>query len=154
VDQAARLLWYCTLRSVDVVTRFLGVAVFLGILWWEFGQNRSGERVAVWNAGITPLGAMTPPVLFAVLLIGVQSALEFWLRPAAVLSQIDSGLGAYGEDYGRTAPGSSVWFVAGDDLVATRIDYGPPVTLRNPIVYRLSDSNRLLGVVAADSAGP
>ncbi len=154
VDTALRLIWYVSLRAVDIVSRLLGIAAFLGVFWSEFSHNRSRERVAVWNCGVSPFGAMATPLLFGIFLVGVQAALEFWVRPAAVSTQVESGLGSYGERYGRADSGKTVWFVAGSDLVAARINHGPPIALNNLVVYRISETNRLLGVVTAASAHP
>ena len=150
LEKAIRIFWYATLRASDIVSRLLGIAAFLGVFWSEFSQNRSKERVAVWNCGVTPLRAMVPALVFGTFLVGIQATLEFLVRPAAVLTQIDSGLGAYGERYRPAATEKPVWFVAGSDLIATQIDYDPPASLQNTVVYRLSDTNRLLGVMTAN----
>jgi lipopolysaccharide export LptBFGC system permease protein LptF len=154
LDRVRQLVWYCGLRSFDIVTRMLGIATFLGVLWWEFSLNGSRERVAIWNAGVTRLGELVPALVFALVLTGVQASLEFWLRPATVQIQIEAGLGAYGTRYGGSDADRTVWFMAGDDLVAAKIDKEPPASLRDLIVYRLTDGNRLRGVVTARSATP
>ena len=151
-DTAVRLARYAGLRSADITAHLLGISTFLGVLWWEVRQIQSRERLAVWNTGQSPVIGLVPALLFGVLLGSVQLALNLWLHPAAMTTQIDAGLGVLGKRYDRSLSDRFTWGVLGDRLLAARIDYGPPAVLHDMTLYRLTPDGRLQSIVKAKSA--
>jgi lipopolysaccharide export system permease protein len=145
--------WYATLRSADILTRLFPIACFLGVVWSEIAHTWSRERIVVWNSGRSPAQCLAPVLLFGLFAGSVQFALDCYLRPAAVATQIAAGLGDYAARFDRLTR-SMTWLAADNDFVSARIEYGPPPVLHEVTVYRFTPQGRLHRVVAAQSAVP
>jgi lipopolysaccharide export LptBFGC system permease protein LptF len=149
-----RIARYIMLRSMDFVPRLLPIGCFLGVMTCEFSHTWSRERLAVWNSGRSPLQCLVPAMILSVLAGLVQVGFDAYLRPAAVAAQIAEHLGEYGERFDRRPTKNRLWFTAGNNLVATQVEFGPPPILRDAMIYRLRPDGRLYEVVAVKEARP
>lgn len=146
---------YLVLRTADVVTRLIPIACFFGVLTAEIASTLSREREVIWNTGRSPLQCLVPSVLLGLLAGLIQFGFDGYVRPAAIAAQIEARLGEYGERYDRRLSDQRIWFVAGDDLVFARIEYGPPPALHDVTIFKFEgESHRLETVIAAEKASP
>jgi lipopolysaccharide export LptBFGC system permease protein LptF len=154
IESFGRLAWYAVLRGTDLSTQLLPLACFLGVLWHETTQTLSRERVMIWNSGRSPLQCLIPALILGLLAGGTQLFLEMYARPAAIKAQADGRLGDYGRMFNRALTNSRQWIAASRDLVHARIEYGPPPTLHDVMIYRHSDEGELEEVITARTATP
>lgn len=152
--KASLLAWYLGLRIIDMVTRLLPIAVFVGILAFELWSILTRRRAIHWISGRHPLRALGPAAAVGLVLAPLQYTLETRWRPEAVLAQSVAKLGAYGERYVRDRPAKPVWFMSADRLVHADIRFGPPAELVDVDVYRLDDLGRVSEVIRAARAEP
>ncbi|MDK9695838.1 MAG: LptF/LptG family permease [Siculibacillus sp.] len=150
----ARLAWYLGLRIVDMVTRLMPIAVFVGVLAFELWSVLTRRRAIHWVSGRHPMRVLMPAAAVGLVLAPLQYALETDWRPAAVLAQAAAKLGTYGAQFERNRPRKPVWFMSGDRLVHAEVRYGPPATLVDVDVYRLDDKGRVRDLIRAASAEP
>ncbi len=153
-DRAALLAWYLGLRIVDMVTRLLSIAVFVGVLAFELWSILTRRRAIHWISGRHPLRVLMPALAVGLTLAPLQFVLETRWRPEAVLIQAAAKLGAYGERYARERPPSPVWFMSGDRLVHADARFGPPAELVDVDIYRLDAMGRVGEVIRATRADP
>jgi lipopolysaccharide export LptBFGC system permease protein LptF len=149
-----RLAWYLLLRIMDFAPRLLPIGCFLGVMTCEFSHTWSRERLAVWNSGRSPLQCLVPALILSVLAGLIQIGFDAYLRPMAVAAQIDGHLGEYGERFDRQPTKDPVWMTAGNNLIASQVEFGPPPILRDVMIYRLRPDGRLDQIVAAKEARP
>jgi lipopolysaccharide export LptBFGC system permease protein LptF len=149
----AHVGWYTLLRSADIMAEFLPISCFLGVVWCEISHIWSRERLMVWSTGRSPWQSIVPALLFAAMAGGWQFALDVYLRPAAVMSQMQTRLGDYGARFDRRVQPHR-WMTAGTDLMQARIEFGPPPVLHDITIYRLDTEGHLQGVVTASTAVP
>ena len=154
VDRAALLFWYLGLRIVDMVTRLLSIAVFVGILAFELWSILTRRRAIHWISGRHPLRVLWPAAAVGLTLAPLQYELETRWRPEAVITQAAARLGAYGERYDRERPPKPVWFLSGDRLVHADARFGPPAELVDVAIYRLDEMGRVGEVIRAARADP
>jgi len=146
---AGLVVWYAALRAVDIATQFLAIAAFLGVLWCELRLERLNERTAMITAGESPLGALVPAAILAVILGVAQLSLDVKFRPAAVTRQIAAGLGEIGTRYDHRLSQGLAWARINDGILSARIDDRRPGVLHDVTIYRLSPSGRLREVIKA-----
>jgi lipopolysaccharide export LptBFGC system permease protein LptF len=149
IGVVTRLGWYLLLRSADFAPRLLPIGCFLGVLACETAHTWSGERLAIWNAGRSPLQCLVPAAILSVGAGFIQFGLDAYLRPAAVATQIAERIGEYGVRYDRRLSKNRTWITAGNSLVHGHIEFGPPPAFRNVMIYRLHPDGRLHEVIAA-----
>ena len=154
VDRVALLAWYLGLRIVDMVTRLLPIAVFVGVLAFELWSILTRRRAIHWISGRHPLRVLVPAAAAGLVLVPLQYMLETRWRPEAVLIQSAAKLGAYGERYVRDRPTKPVWFMSGERLVHADIRFGPPAELVDVDIYHLDDLGRVGEVIRAAQAEP
>ncbi len=152
LGQTLWIAYYISLRIPDMTGNFIGVVAFVGVLWWEIMQSKSGQRVAAWNGGQSPARSLFAVALLGLLVGGVQYACDAWLRPAAVEAQMQIGLGKLGQRYDVRLSDKPVWATVGDDILLARIEYGTPTVLHDLFLFRLDAEGRLEGVAQADAA--
>ena len=145
--------WYLALRATDILTELLPVACFLGLFSAEVAHTRSRERLMIWNSGRSPSQCLAPIILFGICMGGIQLTLDLYVRPAAVMTQIASHLGIYGEIYDRKAP-RDIWIATQNDVIYATAKFGPPPILRDLTIYRLGANRRLQAVITARTAIP
>jgi len=146
--------WYILLRCVYFATELLPMATFLGVFWAEVTHTRSKNRLTVLIAGRSPSQCLTPIILFAFLVASVQLALNIYLRPVAVMTQIEANLGLYGKIFDRRPSTKRKWIRTSDALINARIEFTSPPMLHDLQVYRVGDDRRLHEVLEAKSAIP
>ncbi len=151
-DTVLQLLWYASLRLVDITFHLLGIATFLGVLWWEVLHTRSLERTSTWNTGQSVFQGFVPVLIFAAFIACFQTVISVHVYPTVVRTQIDAGLGVLGRRYERDPSWYVTWGAIGKDLFAARIEYGDKTVMRDLALYRLSDEGRLEQVITAESA--
>jgi lipopolysaccharide export LptBFGC system permease protein LptF len=152
VSVLKRIGYYIGLRVPDISAHLLGIATFLGVLWWEMVQSKTGQRVAAWNGGQSPARGLLAAVALGFILGAVQMTLDTWLRPAVVEAQMFNGLGKLGQRYDRRQSHNVTWAAAGDDILSARIQYGERAVLRDLSLFRLSEEGRLHQIVQATTA--
>ncbi len=148
------LLWYLSLRIVDMVTRLLPFAVFGGVLGYEMWSLFSRRRAIHWASGRHPL-----QLLGGVLWIGLAfGSLQYFLdavgRPAAVMTQAAERLGAYGRRFERDITPNRRWIIAPSQIIEARIRFRPSPILIEPAVYSLDSNGRVSMVIRANIAQP
>lgn len=146
--------WYAILRSADILARNLPISLYLGVLWSEFEQTLSGERVIVAAGGRSPLQCLIPVLIFGSACGIAQWTLDLWLRPAAVMTQVSEHLGQYGQRFDRRPMKDIRWIRVGRDLVSARVEYGPPSVLHDVTLYRLTTGLHPQKIVIARMAVP
>lgn len=154
LDRLLHLGWYLGLRIVDMVTRLLPIAVFVGVLAFELRSILTRRRAIHWISGRHPMRILGPAAAVGLALAPVQYLLETQWRPQAVLTQAAAGLGIYGEQFQRFRPKAPVWFLAGDDIVHAGVRFGPPAALVDVDLYRLDEAGRVGEVIRAPLAEP
>ncbi len=154
LDRGMILARYLGLRIVDMVTRLLPIAVFVGILGFETWSILTRRRAIQWISGRNPLRVLGPTAAVGLMFGALQWGLETEWRPRAVLTQAAERLGGYGERYERARPRKDVWIFAGERLVHSQVRFGPPSELIGVDVYRLDAAGRLAEVIRAPRAEP
>lgn len=148
------LVPYLGYRAVDIVTRLLPIACFIGLFAAEALRRYRLETVVLAVAGLSPLQALLPVAVFAVLAGGLQYALETHLRPAAVFAQVDLGVGGYAERFRRGPMDDPRWFVTETDALRAKVIRSDEPELREVELYRGFADERLTEVVTAERATP
>ncbi len=143
--------YYVLIRLPDIAAHMMGMGVFLGVLWWEIIQSRTGQRVASWNSGDSPARSLSAALVLGLLLAPVQFGLDAWLRPMVTEIQMDSGLGKSGQRFDRRSTDKLRWAISEAGIVSARFDFASRM-LVDLTLYRLSNDGRLRHVVKADSA--
>jgi lipopolysaccharide export LptBFGC system permease protein LptF len=154
LDRILLVAHYLGLRVVDMVTRLLPIAVFVGVLAFEVWSILTRRRAIHWISGRNPLRVLLPAAAVGLLFGALQYRLDTVWRPAAVLAQAAERLGAYGERYDRERIRRDVWFIAGDRIVHGDVRYGPPPEFLDVDLFRLDKAGRIREVVRAARAEP
>lgn len=154
IDVVWRILWYLSLRSVDIGTKLLPVCCFLGVLSAEAAMTLGRERLVIWGSGRTPFQCVMPALLLGIVFGCALFSMDVYLRPLSMAAQAAGRLGEDGERYSRTPSGKPNWFAAGDRIVSAVLDFGPPPRLSDVMLYQVSGDGHLLRVVSARSATP
>lgn len=142
------------LRLPDLLPPFLPFATFLGVVWSESAFTESRERMLIWNSGRSPLFCLVPAGL-AGLFMGLSLFLiDGVLRPAAIHVQMAEVLGREGIRLDRGKSGGNHWIALPDGVLRAQIEYGPPVKLRNVVVYKLDRNGHLAELNSAAVATP
>ncbi|HEX2760278.1 MAG TPA: LptF/LptG family permease [Rhizomicrobium sp.] len=142
------------LRLPDLLPPFLPFATFLGVVWSESALTESRERMLIWNSGRSPLFCLVPAVL-AGLLMGVgMFFIDGVLRPAAIHRQMAEVLGREGIRLDRGKSGGNHWIALPDGVLRAQIEYGPPLKLRNVVIYKLDRDGHLAELNSAALATP
>ncbi|NLH80560.1 MAG: LptF/LptG family permease [Phyllobacteriaceae bacterium] len=154
VGRMLLLAHYLGLRIVDMVTRLLPIAVFVGVLLFELWSVLTRRRAIHWVAGRHPLRVLFPTLAVGLMFGALQYPLDVAWRPAAVLRQASERLGAYGERYDRERIRKDVWFVADDRVVHADVRYGPPAELIDVDLFLLDGDGRIREAIRAARARP
>ena len=144
----------CILRGTDFLAELLPLICFFGVFWTEIAHTASRERLIVWLSGRTPSQCLLPALLFGLIVGVVQLALNYYLRPLAVMTMSKDRLGTYGERFDPRPLLYPQWFVAGDDIVQAMVEPGEPASLRDVKIYRMSTSLSLQTFFRANVAKP
>jgi len=153
-DRALLVAHYLGLRLVDMVTRLLPIAVFVGVLAFELWSIVTRRRAIHWVSGRHPMRVLGPAATVGLVFGALQYQLDTVWRPAAVLTQAAERLGAYGERYDRERIRRDVWFIAGARIVHGDVRYGPPPEFLDVDLFRLDAAGRIREVVRAARAEP
>lgn len=151
---ALHLAWYLGLRIVDMVTRMLPIAVFVGVLGFEIRSVLTRRRAIHWASGRHPVRVAIPVLGVGLVFGGLQYALETQLRPLAVMTQAAARLGSYGERFERHTRADAVWFMSGDRMIHAIVRVGPPTELLDVDLYRIDGEGRVREVIRAAWAEP
>lgn len=148
------LATYIALRAAFIIPSVFPIAAIMGVLWAEFGLAQSRERVMVFNSGRVPVRSLVPALLFGALIGLAQFAAISFSRPYSAEIQAVAGYRYYGPRYVGPSTDGDKWFVTGDAVFNARIAFGPPVVLRDVVVYRFAPTGRLESIVRATGASP
>jgi lipopolysaccharide export system permease protein len=151
---AVYLVWYLILRGTDFLAELLPLACFFGVFWSEIAHTASRERLVVWLSGRTPQQCLLPAMLFGLIVGFTQLALNYYLRPLAVMAMAEDNLGSYGERFDPHALPYPQWFASGHDIIQAMVEPGEPPSLRDVKIYRMSDALSLQTFFRAKSARP
>jgi lipopolysaccharide export LptBFGC system permease protein LptF len=145
---------YLTYRAVDIITRLLPMACLFGVLVAEILRRMRSESIVLAASGATPV-RMLASVLWLGLILGtVQGMMEARWRPAAVLAQVDLGLGDYARRYRRDWLGGASWFIEDNTAMRAEARRTDMPQLRNVLVFQGIRKPRLETVIAAERAQP
>ena len=153
VSLTPMLLEYLVYRSADIITHLLPMACLTGSFIAELLRHQRMEPVILAAAGASPT------VMFAALLWvglvtgGVQTALEGWLRPAAVFAQARMELGGYGDRFKHVNMGNR-WFIDGELAIEARVMRSNPPELQDIRQFEGLGSPALTRIIEARSAEP
>jgi lipopolysaccharide export LptBFGC system permease protein LptF len=150
---AALLAEYLGYRAIDIVTRLLPMASLAGAFIAELLRHQRMENVIFSAAGAGP--GLVYGALFAVgIVVGtVQASLEGWLRPAAVWSQVELGLGSYADRFRRGTIGPE-WFTDETRAVRATVIRSETPALRDVMVFDGIQQDTLNSVIYASRALP
>ena len=147
-----QFLAHAGLRTIDFFTRLLPLGCFLGVLASEVGHTLSRERVMIWNSGRSPVQCLMPVLIFAAAVGALQYTMEAYVRPATVQMQAAKWMGVFAKPYDRSQVTSRYWLSGGADLVQAKIEYGPPLTLHEVMIYRHDREGKLSELISAQRA--
>lgn len=154
LGMALHMLWYLLLRLCDLVGTMLPLACFMGLYWSEVTLTQSRERIVIWNGGRSPLQSLAPLAILGAALGLLQVTALAVLRPAAVATQIEQGIGEYGRRFDRSLKADERrWITLPHHMVHARIDYRRSA-LVDVHVFELSEGGRLAGRIVAARAEP
>jgi lipopolysaccharide export system permease protein len=145
---------YVVLRGTDFLAELLPLAAFFGVFWTEIEHTFSRERLIIWLSGRTPQQCLLPVLLFGVFVGGVQLALNYYLRPLAVMAMAKDHLGFYGERFDPRPPPDPRWAAAGRDVIQAIVEPGDPPSLRDVNIYRMNKELSLQTFFRARAARP
>jgi lipopolysaccharide export LptBFGC system permease protein LptF len=151
---AVYLTWYLGLRSTDFLAELLPLACFFGVFWSEIAHTKSQERLVVWLSGRGARQCLVPVLLFGAIVGGAELALNIYIRPVAVMTQVATHLGSYGERFDRRPLSYPQWIASRRDLIQAFVEPGSPPTLRDVRVYRMDEALSLQTVFRAKLAKP
>ena len=146
-------LWrYVSLRVPMLIDRFLPFAALLGALITFTTMNQNSEIVSMKAAGLSAHQILAPLVLASVLIAGVS-----FVFSDRVVTKATRAVTAWDDnDYKPLPPESgiisSVWMMAGDDLVKARqvIGRGASTRIQGVTIYG-REGNRLTRIINAES---
>lgn len=147
-----RILWFLALRSVDIGVKLFPVCCFLGTVSAEVALARGYDRLVILGSGRTPFQCAVPAFIVGISLGSILFCMDVYLRPASMAMQASARLGEDGRRFDRTPNAIRFWFAAANQIVGTKIDFGPPARLLNVAVYQVSSDGHLLGVATAEAA--
>jgi lipopolysaccharide export system permease protein len=145
---------YLVLRGTDFLAELLPLACFFGAFWAEIEHTFSRERLIVWLSGRTPQQCLLPVLLFGIFVGGVQLALNYYLRPLAVMAMAKDHLGFYGERFDPRPQPDPRWVAAGSDVIQAIVEPGDPPSLRDVKIYRMNKELSLQTFFRAKAARP
>lgn len=148
------LLPYLGYRSVDIITRLLPMACFLGLFLAEIMRTHRLERTILAFGGYSPAKGVRVVLLFAFFVGAIETTLETRVRPLAVFAQVDLGLGAYGRRFNPELSKKPAWFVIGDTAIRARIMRGAAPEMHAIEMFRGLSQSRLTSVLTAERALP
>jgi lipopolysaccharide export LptBFGC system permease protein LptF len=144
-------LHHLSLRAVDIVTRLLPMACFVGCFIAEQLRRARRESTVIAAHGGGPMLVLGAVMAFSLPLGAVQGALEGWLRPLAIQAQVELGTSKYARWYGAI-PTDRIWISEGDQIMGARIQRSDPVMLRDLIVIHRGAQGGLEQVTTAPHA--
>lgn len=142
------------LRLPDLLPPFLPFATFLGVVWSESTFTESRERMLIWNSGRSPIFCLVPAALAGLLMGASLFLIDGILRPAAIHVQMAEVLGREGIRLDRGKSGGNHWIALPDGVLRAQIEYGPPLRLRNVVIYKLDRNGHLAELNSAAIARP
>jgi lipopolysaccharide export system permease protein len=153
-ESVAYLGWYLVLRGTDFLAELLPLACFFGVYWTEIAHTASHERLIVWLSGRTPQQCLLPALLFGALVGCTQLALNYYLRPYAVMTMAENHLGSYGERFDPRPLPYPQWFALGHNLLQAIVEPGEPPLLREVRIYSNNNARALQTFFWAKAAKP
>lgn len=145
---------YLLQRGVDIVARLLPMACFFGVFLAELARRNRLESIIIAASGATPARMLTAVLWFGLIAGSAQTLLESRWRPAAVMAQVDSGLGDYAVWYRRGWLNWASWFVEDDIAIRAVVRRTAEPELRDVLVFEGIRDPRLRRAVAAERAYP
>jgi lipopolysaccharide export system permease protein len=145
---------YVVLRGTDFLAELLPLASFFGVFWAEVEHTYSRERLIVWLSGRTPQQCLLPVLLFGIIVGGVQLALNYYLRPFAVMAMAKDQLGFYGERFDPRPQPEPRWATADRDVIQAIVVPEDPPSLRDVKIYRMNKELSLQTFFRAKAARP
>ncbi len=145
---------YLAYRGVDITTRLLPVACFIGLFVAEFWRLSRLESTILASAGRSPLQTLLVVAVFGMISGTLQLSLERYVRPAAVFAQVDLGIGAYARRFARGVTDTHRWFVVGNDVLRAKVKSDAAPELADIELYRGVVTDTLRDVIIAKRAEP
>ncbi len=108
---------YAYLRTPVIVSDMIKIASLLAGLFAFAGLIRHGELTAIWGAGVSQVGLFVRLLPVAVLLGGLQFAVDNLAVPASVNALYDWGVGDYKKPRAGDGAKAVTWVHVGDDIL-------------------------------------
>lgn len=145
---------YLFYRAVDIVTRLLPIACFVGVFVAEIMRRRRLETTIFTAAGYSPLQSLSAVLAVSLIIGALQFGLERSWRPQAVYAQVALGVGSYADRFKPGLTRNPYWFLSGNDAMMAMVVRDDEPELRRIELYRGFSSDRLNQVIVADSGLP
>ena len=149
-----RLSYYLMLRGGYNLPAILPIAALVGVIWAEFALSGTRQRIMIANSGQPALRSLAPAIVVGLAIGIVQFVALAYVRPACVEAQAVAGFRYYGPKFSAPAETADMWISVEGAVIATRIAFTDPPTLRDAIIYDLADDGALRSIRTARSAVP
>ncbi|MEP2533055.1 LptF/LptG family permease [Shimia sp.] len=147
------LLPYLSFRSVDIVTRLLGMAALIGAGVTTALRHQRMEDVVLAAAGASPAVMLSALLMVGAVTGAIQGSFQNWLRPPTVERQVEMGLGQYGRWFGNTQL-THRWFVNENLAMRAEVRRGADASLTDVTIFEGIDQPVLSRIIFAESAAP
>lgn len=145
------LLPYIGYRSVDIITRLLTMACFIGGFVITLLRHQRMEDIMVAAAAGPPSLRLVAILISGLLLGAIQWGGEAWLRPLAVAQQVQANLGDYGQRYHATAAGQH-WALAPNTALRAEFHRGHTPFLADVMIFDGLSQRHITQIVFAQKA--
>jgi lipopolysaccharide export system permease protein len=144
-DSVMALGRYALLRSPTIISDLIKIATLLAGLLTFAALTRRGELTAIWNAGVSQLGVFLRLLPVAVVLGGLQFAVNDFAVPLGVEGLREWGVG----DFERSKEANGIegvnWIHADNDIVRIPTDNIGPAQLNSFSIFQRDADGNLLG---------
>lgn len=143
---------YTLLRTPLVVSELIKVSALLAGLITFAGLIRHSELTAIWGAGVSQAGLVVRLLPAALLLGGLQFAVDNVAVPPSAAALTDWGVGEYGKQKRAIENREFVWIHAGNDVVRLQTAGIGDGTLSDFTIFQRDAEGNLLGRLDVASA--
>lgn len=150
----AGLGYYLLLRAGYNLSAVLPIATLVGVVWTEFTLALSRQRLMIANSGRAAFASLAPALLVGLAVGALQFAALAYVRPATVEAQAISGFRDYGPKFRTDKETGVEWISVENAVVAARVAFTDPPTLKAAVLYDLTDDGALRAIRTAARAVP
>lgn len=137
------LLYYGLLRMPDVGSQLLPIAALLAAVL-SFGDlSRHRELDAMWASGVSPFKIIRSLAPAALILVGLQFALDNWGVPKSAEILRDIGVSEF-EDLNMDRGENGVWLRSGRDVLRLPVEAARSGRMENLTIFRRDAEGMLI----------